>query len=113
MRRKDHVLQGSLVASVGSRLVSVVPEGDHLKTQDWVRLREELTAINVCPGSGLIVAVSPTQSAVIYRYSPGASPGQGFSIVCADAFSRNPVSCLLLDGAADHTTQVRALHMHA
>ena len=106
-------MQDSLLASVGSRLVSIVLEGDHLKRQNWVQLREELTAINVCPASGLIVAVSPTQSAVIYRYSPCASPGQGFSIVCADAFSRNPVSCLLLDGAADHTTQVQALIMHA
>ncbi len=102
-----------LMASVGSRLVCLRPDccpseiaaqqSDSLSTCDWIRTREPLSAISVAPGSGLIAAVGPSQSAVIYRYSTE----EGFEIVCADPVSHNPVACLPLNGSADDALQVR------
>ena len=99
------------MASVGSRLVCLHPDAQRypaldtasLSTCDWIRTREPLSTISVAPGSGLIAAVGPSQSAVIYRYSPD----EGFEIVCADPVSHNPVACLPLNRCADDALQVQ------
>ena len=107
MCRRDDRIQDRLIASVGSRLVCLRPEGqqnDSLSTCGWTRTRDELSAIGVSPGSGLIAAVGPSQSAVIYSYSPD----RGFELVCADPISHNPVACLPLNRSAEDAAQVRA-----
>lgn len=105
-------MQACLIASIGSRLVCLRPEGQQGPTQQrpslstcaWTRTRDALSAISVSPGSGLIAAVGPSQSAVIYRYSPD----RGFELVCADPVSHNPVACLPLNRSAEDAVQVRA-----
>ena len=101
------------MASVGSRLVCLRPDScpseiagqrsDSLSTCDWIRTREPLSDISVAPGSGLVAAVGPSQSAIIYRYSTD----EGFEIVCADPVSHSPVACLPLNRHADDALQVR------
>jgi len=98
-------MQDLVIASAGSRLVCLRAEGPlhtRMKTEEWTLTREALTAINVCPGSGLIAAVGPSQSALIYRYTRGRE----FELLCADPDSHSPVACLPLSRPAVDAEQV-------
>ena len=111
MRRRNYCMQDLVMASVGSRLVCLSPEGQQssaqqsaeLSTCDWTRTREPLSAISISPGSGLVAAVGPSQSAVIYTYSLH----RGFEILCADPVCHDPVACLPLNGSKEDAEQVR------
>ena len=89
-----------LIAAVGSRLASFAANGPRLDMHTWIQTREALTAITVCK-SGLIAAVGPTQSAVVYSYG-----NLGFQVVCADPVSRSPVACLPLHTYSGEDPQV-------